>query len=286
MKHPAPFLLVHGFAQDGSSWEEVASLNGWAFARVPLFGFKEDLAALQPTGSEPLAIAVDVPGDGSLSPSCNQLDAAAAQLRALARQLCQHLRQAPHAVGYSQGGRLLLQALVTQQPTDGDTFPLSALTLESAGIGPANMEERAAFAERSRGWAERARTQGTAAFMDWWGDLPLFASQKALPEPRQQLLRKGRLNHSAEALAYSLEGMGQQQQACQADTLAALDRLMGNQNVPATFVTGTLDEKYSAIGRSLDRYFASQPLFTWREIANAGHNCHFEQPTAFAALLT
>lgn len=285
MERPAPFLLVHGFAQNGESWAEVARLNEWGFARVPLFGFEDALAALQPSSNGPLAIAVDVPGSANSSPAHNQLDAAAAQLRALARQLRQQLCRAPHAVGYSQGGRLLLQALATQQPAIGDTLPLSALTLESAGLGPANEKERAAFAKRSREWADRARAQGTAAFMDWWGNLPLFASQKALPEQRRQLLRAGRLSHSPETLACSLEGMGQQHQVCQADVLATLDHLMSSENVPVTFITGTLDEKYSAIARSLDCHFASQPLFAWHEIAGAGHNSHFEQPAAFATLL-
>lgn len=280
-----PFLLVHGFAQDGGSWAEVAHLSGWAFARVPLFGFENVLAALSPNGNSPLAIAVDVPGDEKPNPAHNQLDAAATQLRALARLLHQRFHRAPHAVGYSQGGRLLLQSLATQQPTSGDVFPLSALTLESTGLGPTNAEERAAFAERSRQWANRARTQGTTAFMDWWSDLPLFASQRALPEQRQQFLREGRLAHSAEVLACSLEGMGQQHQACRDDALAALTRLMISENVPVTLITGALDEKYSAIARSLDRHFAGQPLFAWREIEGAGHNSHFEQPTAFAALL-
>lgn len=286
MEPPAPFLMVHGFAQDGSSWEEVARLNGWVFVRMPLFGFEGVLDELPQASSSPIAISIDVVSDEDPDPSHYQLDVAAAQLRALAHSLWQRLHQKPHAVGYSQGGRLLLQALATQQPKANDVLPLSALTLESTGLGPQSPKERAAFAERSREWAHRARTQGTVAFMDWWESLPLFESQKLLPEPRQRLLREGRLARSTEALARSLEDMGQQHQAYQADALAALDKLMSSEGVPVTFITGTLDKKYSALAHSLAKHFAAQPLFTWREIANAGHNSHFEQPSAFSALLT
>ena len=308
----APLVLLHGFAQDGASWEEVAAINDWRFIRLPLFGFEGALATLSAADGCRLAIAVDVPGDArpaetaapdapceamgragippagkpQPNPARYQLDAAAAQLRALARAVEDARRCAPMAVGYSQGGRLLLHALATQQPATDDRFPLSALVLESAGLGPESEEQRAAFAQRSQQWAVRARTQGTEAFMDWWAGLPLFASQRRLPPERQQLLRDGRLSRTPEELALSLEGLGQQHQASEAATLAALQHLMAAEGVPVAYIAGTLDEKYSAIGRKLAQHFAHQPLFTLHGIADAGHNTHFEQPAPFAALLS
>lgn len=299
----APLLLIHGFAQTADSWEEVARLKGWPFFRVPLFGFEGALEALPNASGEPFAIAVDVPGNAQrvaaasrgplksatapdatpqLNPAHFQLDAAAAQLRALARALEKAAGNAPVTVGYSQGGRLLLHALATQQPAAGDQLPLSACVLESAGLGPETDGQRAAFAQRSQQWAARARTQGTELFMDWWAGLPLFASQRQLPPERQQLLRKGRLSHTPEELAFSLEGMGQHRQAAKAETLAALEQLMEGSGVPVTYIAGALDEKYSAIGRNLAQRFADQPLFSLRSIPGAGHNTHFEQPARFA----
>ena len=123
---------------------------------MPLFGFEGALEALPNASGEPFAIAVDVPGNAQraaasrgplksatapdatpqLNPAHFQLDAAAAQLRALARALEKAAGNAPVTVGYSQGGRLLLHALATQQPAAGDQLHLSACVLESAGLGP------------------------------------------------------------------------------------------------------------------------------------------------------
>ena len=78
--------------------------------------------------------------------------------------------------------------------------------------------------------------------------------------------------------------MGQQHQASEADTLAALDALIA-QNTPATFVSGNLDAKYTAIGEKLADGFDTHPAFAHIIVENAGHNVHFEQPAAFAELL-
>ncbi|MCI8367353.1 MAG: alpha/beta fold hydrolase [Eggerthellaceae bacterium] len=282
---PGPLLFLHGFAQGGESWGEVAGLLERPFAVLPLYGAEDALPSWDETGPAP-AIALDLPGSGSLAalndPALYHLDAASAQVRAVARAMAAAYGTPPVVVGYSQGGRLLLHALTTRTPAD--PLPLSALVLESAGLGPAPETERAAFANRSHDWAAKARTQGTESFMNWWGGLPLFASQRALPEDRRALLRQGRLANNSEALARALEGMGQQHQASEAETLAALDVLI-SQDIPVTFISGNLDAKYTAIGEKLADRFAARPAFAHIIVENAGHNVHFEQPAAFAELL-
>lgn len=281
----SPLLLVHGFAQSGESWREVAELLERPFAVLPLYGAEDALPSWDDDAPAP-AVALDLPGSGSMAtlddPALYHLDAASAQVRAVAHAMAATYGTPPVVVGYSQGGRLLLHALATQTPAD--PLPLSALVLESAGLGPASETERAAFADRSHNWAAKAHSQSTESFMNWWEGLPLFASQCALPEDRRALLRQGRLANSPEALALALEGMGQQHQASEADTLAALDALIA-QNTPVTFASGNLDAKYTAIGEKLADRFDTHPAFTHIVVENAGHNVHFEQPAAFAELL-
>ncbi|MDE8703767.1 alpha/beta hydrolase, partial [Adlercreutzia equolifaciens] len=97
----------------------------------------------------------------------------AAPLAAACDRVAQVVRQvagvegAPGVVGYSMGGRLAAEALVRHPD-----LPLAALVLESAGVGPADEDVRAAMAQRNEGWAARMRAEGVEAFMDWSERLP------------------------------------------------------------------------------------------------------------------
>ena len=265
-----PMVLLHGFAQSGQTWTQVASL----------------LACAEGVGA---VYALDLVGHGQ---SARPQDAAAYGMEAAcasARDFCAWVARRegalPALVGYSLGGRIALECLVgaSGSAVCADSacggLPISALVLESAGLGPADEGERDALRERNVAWAARVREQGVSAFMDFWEQLPLFESQRSLPPVVREKLRAERELNDAEALARTLEGTGAHEQHARDDSLAALASA-AQAGLPVRYLYGALDAKYVAAAALIAQ---EAPLVELVEIPEAGHNAHLEQPEAFAA---
>ncbi len=166
-------------------------------------------------------------------------------------------------LGYSMGGRLALYL--------GFSGYFHALILESASPGLANpteREQRRASDERLAASIER---DGVAAFVASWEQLPLFASQRALPAEVRARLRAQRLQNRPGGLANSLRGMGAGSQPALHERLTALD-------LPVLLLAGELDTKYCAIARQMRQMIARSQLAI---IPGAGHTVHLEQPEQF-----
>ena len=191
-------------------------------------------------------------------------------------------------VGYSMGGRIALETLVrygacpTPTPTRSQELPLAALVLESAGLGPRDTSQRAAFAQRNRQWAREVREQGIEAFMDAWERLPLFESQRALGHEVRARVRAERMGCSADELICMLEECGQHHQTDERTSLVAL-REAARAGVRVAYFAGELDAKYAAVARCVTREI---PQACVRVIPQAGHNVHLEQPQAFSREIT
>jgi 2-succinyl-6-hydroxy-2,4-cyclohexadiene-1-carboxylate synthase len=170
-------------------------------------------------------------------------------------------------LGYSMGGRIALS-------TAFSGF-FRALILESASPGLASAEER----ERRRGsdeaLARRIEHEGVEAFINYWEQIPLFASQRTVPAEIRQIQRAQRLNNRAMGLANSLRGMGT---GAQPDLHARLPDLQ----LPVLLLTGELDPKFSAIGREMVEEIPQARL---EIVPNAGHTIHLEQPAYFGELV-
>ena len=250
-----PIVLVHGFAQSARSWEAVA----------------EKLAATRDV------YAIDLVGFGK---SAKPNNPSAYSLQAMGRALLdflRDLRMQPLVVGYSFGGRVALSALLQ---ADAETFAWlsSGLVLESAGLGMASEADRAAAATRDAATARRLREMPLADFMTYWENLPLFNSQKRLPESVRRAVREGRLANDPEALAKSVEQAGQHAMPDRADVLAQLEKL-AQKGTPVRYVAGAFDQKYTALAAEL-------PVGVQTAIfPNAGHNVHLEAPEAFAQFI-
>ena len=250
-----PIVLVHGFAQSARSWEAVA----------------EKLAATRDV------YAIDLVGFGK---SAKPNNPSAYSLQAMGRALLdflRDLRMQPLVVGYSFGGRVALSALLQ---ADAETFAWlsSGLVLESAGLGMASEADRAAAATRDAATARRLREMPLADFMTYWENLPLFNSQKQLPESVRRAVREGRLANDPEALAKSVEQAGQHAMPDRADVLAQLEKL-AQKGTPVRYVAGAFDQKYTALAAEL-------PVGVQTAIfPNAGHNVHLEAPEAFAQFI-
>ena len=314
----APIVLVHGFAQQASTWDDAVRLLAGAGAEC--FGFE-----LAGHG----AGACSAGGDPAERPDFFDLCFQARALLAFCRVVARDAGVAPVLVGYSMGGRVALQAacLAAGDLRDGDQLdrislrssaafapcgrtgrldmaesgqrdtaatpvgdaarmsaaaPFSALVLESAGTGPADDAAREALRERNLAWAARVRGDGVSAFMDWWAGLPLFESQRNLDDDQRERLRAGRLANDAESLALSFERAGAHAMPSQGESIRALCELAAK-GIPVSYLAGELDAKYCKVASTLQA--ESQGAVSCRVVPAAGHNIHLEQSEAFNAIL-
>lgn len=309
----APIVLVHGFAQQASTWDKVAlSLSR---AGVECFAFE-----LAGHGKSARPTVGDVPGREAFD-----LDFQAQALLAFCEVVAHVAGRLPVLVGYSMGGRVALQAacLAVDDLRDGGELnrislrssaafapcdrarrldvagacqrdvtanaarmsaavPFSALVLESAGLGPVDNAAREALCERNFAWAARVRGEGVSAFMSWWAGLPLFGSQRNLPVDQRERLRAGRLANDAESLALSFERAGAHAMSSQGESIRTLCELAAK-GIPVSYLAGELDAKYCKV--LADLRADSHDAVSCRAVPCAGHNIHLEQPEVFALIL-
>lgn len=250
-------LLLHGFAGSGDDWSSTAS----ALAAAGYRAVAVDLPGHGATATGTAARAGDAPVRFSLEETSLDL---VALLDALAVPRA-------HWVGYSMGGRIGLGAALAH-PGRVDT-----LTLESATPGIAHSDERAARVRADEALAASIESRGLAWFAESWSDLPVFASQRSLPEEVRADLFRRRQRNDATGLAASLRAVGQGAQPYFGARLSAFPR-------PALLVTGSLDSKYVSLAAEMAQHF---PAALHVVIPGAGHNVHLEQPEWFErSLLT
>lgn len=127
-----PIVLVHGFAQQASTWDDVARLLADAGARC--FGFE-----LAGHG----AGACSAGGDPAERPDFFDLCFQARALLAFCRVVARDAGVAPVLVGYSMGGRVALQAacLAADDLRDGGDLDRTALR-SSAAFAPRGRDRR------------------------------------------------------------------------------------------------------------------------------------------------
>lgn len=171
-------------------------------------------------------------------------------------------------VGYSMGGRTALAYT--------SCFPerIKALVLESASPGLKSEEERQERRMRDEGLAERIVAGGIINFVDRWENIPLFNTQKSLPEPVRQAVREERLAQNPRGLANSLQGMGTGAQDSYWERLDNLD-------MPVLLVTGQVDRKFDAIAGEMAGIIPDAVHKT----IEGGHAIHVEKPAEFATIV-
>lgn len=241
-----PFVLaIHGFTGNTDTWAPVT-------------------AAMQ---NEFTMVAVDMLGHGGSDaprdPKRYSMEHCIEDLRALLdRRLgVERVRW----LGYSMGGRVALSsAIALPQRT-------SALIAESASPGLATVEERAARVQDDEKLADWIEEVGIERFVDYWGAIPLFASQACLPAAARDRLRAQRLNNTPLGLANSLRGIGTGAQPSVQERLPSLV-------APTLWVAGEEDAKFAGIAQDMHRLVPGSEL---RIIPKAGHAVHLEQPEQF-----
>jgi len=245
---PPVLMLIHGFA---------GSLQSWRYLTPHL---------------EPhfRMLLVDLPGHGS-TPAPEK----AMTLRELGIALREFVRSvADRAVvmcGYSMGGRIALHtALFSPQS-------VSALILIGATPGIEDVHDRKERHKSDHVLAEKILNNGVEWFADYWGSLPLFASQKMLPPDVQARLRAARLACDPQGLAYCLTNFGTGEQEFLARKLHRL-------SCPVLLMAGESDEKFSRLNQYMKAAIGTAAVHVV-EIPNAGHAghaAHIENPVAVA----
>jgi 2-succinyl-6-hydroxy-2,4-cyclohexadiene-1-carboxylate synthase len=236
-----PLVLLHGFTGSARSWGRFGELLCARFTTVAvdLVGHGES----------------DAPGDLEHYAMARCVEDAATAVAKLGFERAAWL-------GYSMGGRTALHV------ANAEPSAVSALALIGASAGLDCVEDRLARRSADETLAARIEREGIEAFVDYWQDIPLFATQKALPAEIGASVRAGRLRNSATGLANSLRGMGTGAQEPLHERLAELA-------MPALVLAGELDVKYVQLGEQLA---AMLPAARFEVIPGAGHAAQLERP--------
>jgi 2-succinyl-6-hydroxy-2,4-cyclohexadiene-1-carboxylate synthase len=164
-------------------------------------------------------------------------------------------------VGYSLGGRVVLHLALARPDL------VTSMVLVGATPGIEDDGERAQRRAADDALADHLELIGVEAFLDEWLSQPIFATL-----PLERADRAGRSGHTAAGLATSLRTCGTGTQTPLWDRLAEI-------TAPTLVVAGTLDDKFTTIGR---RMAAAIPDATFAGIGGAGHSVPLEQPDSLA----
>lgn len=237
-------VLLHGFTGSAENWRAHISVFEKYFS----------------------VVALDFLGHGkSESPSAPlryRMEWRVADLREILDEL---EIAAANLLGYSMGGRVALHF--------ANAYPerVTSLILSSASPGIQDSNERQARAASDAELAEKIEREGIENFIEYWTNLPLFATQTRLPESAREKLKQQRLQNNALGLANSLRGLSVGVQAPLWDALPSI-------RIPTLLIAGQLDEKFSNIARAMANAMPNAEL---KIVADAGHAIHLEQPEMF-----
>jgi 2-succinyl-6-hydroxy-2,4-cyclohexadiene-1-carboxylate synthase len=250
-------VLLHGFTGNTLTWQ--SSLGEFA------------LSSSEESSIHPLhIIALDMLGHGRseapFDPSRYSIENCQQDILAALQQLGVPAHKAI-LLGYSMGGRIALYTALSGY--------FRALILESASPGIADPAERAQRRQSDNELANRIEQDGIASFVDYWENIPLFASQQNLPAEVLAAQRAQRLANNTRGLANSLRGIGT---SVQPPLYADLPSL----TIPTLLITGDLDDKYTTIAQQMAHTLPNAHLSI---VPNAGHTVHLEQPAHFRKLV-
>lgn len=239
------WVFLHGFMGTGADFAQIQPHGTCVY--LNLFGFGPD---------------APVVSDGTLFHMKQQTQSLASLFKTLDLPPV-------NLVGYSMGGRLALgfalayPELVAQLVLEGAT----------AGIDDITARTKRQLADNQK--AARIEAAGMEAFVQAWEALPMFASQKLLPQAQQTFMHQQRVNHQANNVANSLRYMGT---GAQPNYWPALSQLL----VPVSLLVGQRDLKFQGLAAKL---LAALPQAQLKIIEGVGHNIHFEAPVQFTEAL-
>lgn len=243
-----PLILLHGFTGDATVWN-------------PLCGELADVAK---------CYAVDIIGHGK---SDSPADARRYRMMSVVDDLFLLMERLGIAkadiLGYSMGGRLAL-SFAQKYPRK-----VRKLILESSSPGLKSEAERNERIARDEKLAAFIEEKGIKEFVDYWENIPLFASQKKLPAEIRDKIRQQRLKNLPNGLAASLRGMGTGVQPSWWEELESLE-------IEILLITGLLDEKFCRIAEQMS---AKLPNCRREVVSGCGHTIHVEDFKKFVTIV-
>ncbi|CAG9622400.1 2-succinyl-6-hydroxy-2,4-cyclohexadiene-1-carboxylate synthase [Sutcliffiella rhizosphaerae] len=248
---PISVLLLHGFTGCGENYKDLLE----DFPQKDMYTF----ILLDQLGHGKTNVPMD-PDRYSMNQTINDLYTIVKKLEITKLSL----------YGYSMGGRVAL-AFAT-------TYPdlVNKLVLESASPGLKEEAEQMTRKQADEKLAKRILEKGVPKFVDYWTDIPLFQSQKKLPDNIQKKIYHQRLNNSPLGLANSLRGIGT---GAQPNYWEALSQLP----IPVLLAAGEWDEKFVHIAEEM-KNLIRESYFV--KIKDAGHAIHVEQPRKFGKIVS
>ncbi len=249
-------IFVHGLLGSHRDWHEVVT-------------YLDELS-----GSSIECLGVDLPGhNGSPIEDGLTFDTISEELQHLLNRLDRQLteqgiwQQAQVIiVGYSLGARLLMMALAQ----DKLNFSwLKKIIIEGGNPGLQKKEQRQLRLQHDQKWADafrHAQEEPVDEALHRWYQQEVFASLSSTQ--RKQLVAERR-QHSLPMVASMLLATSLGKQPYLWASLSHRSQIL--------LVVGENDQKFKGIYQQLDAH-----LYT---IADAGHNAHKEQPSAFALMI-
>ncbi|MEH7238901.1 2-succinyl-6-hydroxy-2,4-cyclohexadiene-1-carboxylate synthase [Bacillus sp. JJ1562] len=243
-----PIVLLHGFTGSLTTWNQTTDILKQHFK----------------------CVLIDLIGHGESD--CPD-DFAKYQIEIVANDIIHILDilelQTFHIAGYSMGGRVALATAIL--------YPnrVASLILESSSPGLKTEEERAVRRKSDEKLADRIEHEGINKFIDYWENIPLFSSQKALSREKQLEIRKQRLENNPVGLANSLRGMGTGVQPSYWERLNEI-------KFPTILLCGDLDPKFCNIAEEMSSSIQNVKV---EKIVEAGHAIHVEQPHFFGKII-
>lgn len=244
-----PLVLLHGFTGNAYSWRKLKTF----FTEITK------------------VFAIDIVGHGKTDAPADisryTIESAARDIDLIFEQL--KIDQAD-VLGYSMGGRLAL-TFALKYPNK-----VGKLILESASPGLEEEGQQAARRIQDEKLAMRIQEDGIPSFIEYWGNIPLFDTQKRLAENIRIEMRNQRLANSQIGLINSLKGMGT---GSQPSWWNMLDEL----SMPVLLLTGSLDEKFCQIAERMHGIMKNARRIT---ISDCGHAIHVEKPKIFGTIVS
>lgn len=243
-----PVLFLHGFTGSGTDW-------------LPVIGALE---------ADRCLYTVDLPGHGANVLADEGEDAFT--MAAVVRQLHTAVEQIGRPVvlvGYSMGGRVAL-SYAAEHPE-----MMHAMILESTSPGLRTDEERQKRKRRDDQLAETLERNGMVWFVRYWERLPLWDTQRSLPDEIWTWQQDQRLANDPVGLARSLRGYGTGVMPPRWNDLRRM-------KFPVQLIVGELDEQYIEYNSLMKTLL---PRASLAIIPAVGHNTHLENVDAFRAVL-
>lgn len=240
-----PIICLHGFSENLSTWNQL-ELEGYKLILIDLIGHGKS--------------------DKPISRKYYKVKVMIKHLN----NIINYLGYKKYSMlGYSMGGRIAL--------TYSLTYPneIEELVLESVSYGECGFLNRLKRRKNDKKLAENIVENGIQWFDEHWSNLSIFDSQKQLPQPIKDDIKRRRLCNEAHGLANTLIKSGQGKFPC-------LKNKLVNLSMPILYISGEYDYKYRQVGNRFENYVPNIKHITLKGV---GHNTHIEKPNAFIELL-